>query len=254
MFVCVKSKLIDESLYKSGPIDLARFSCLYPLLQSDELLMLMRLPVLNEQFGMNGKITGYNPFRFASPLKPKLTTMIKKALTYGVLAGVIVTVYTLLLYALGMEYYASWWLAIIAFVLIVFLVFYFGYKVKKEHKEGLFDFKQAFIALLTIGLTASFVTVVWNVVLYNMIDTNLGKELTEHVIEQTSEMMEKFGTPESAMEEALAEMADMPEQFKTGALLLGWLKGSVMYIILAFIGGFIIREKTQTDNSALDRM
>jgi len=180
--------------------------------------------------------------------------MINKSLTYGILAGVIVTVYTLLLYSLGMEYYASWWLAILAFFLVVFLVFFFGYKVKRENKDGPFDFKKAFISLLIIGLTASFLTVIWNVLLYNVIDKNLGQELTEHIIEQTTEMMEKFGAPESAQEETLTEMASMPEQFETGALFLGWIKGSIMYIILAAIGGLIIREKVQSKDGALDAL
>lgn len=177
--------------------------------------------------------------------------MINKSFTYGVLTGLIVVIYTVLLYSMGMEYYASWWLAILAFVIIVFLVFFFGVKVKKAFPDEIFDFKKAFTTLLIIGTVGSLVTVIWNVLLFNVIDTGLAKELTEHVIEQTSTMMENFGAPEAQIDEALTQMADMPDQFKTGPLITGWLKGCIFYVILSAIGALIIRHKENKDVSAL---
>jgi hypothetical protein len=87
------------------------------------------------------------------------------------------------------------------------------------------------------------VITIWNIILFNLIDVELAKVLSERIIEQTAETMEKWGAPKSAMKETLSEMRDLPAQFKPGAQLLSWLKGGILVAILSLICAAFLRRK-----------
>ena len=169
--------------------------------------------------------------------------MIKKILIHGAVTGLITSAYMALLYAAGMETFSNWMLSALMYPIIIGLVCYFTIDLKKKFESEAFDFKQTFIVTLTMMMAATLVNTAWNILLFNVIDTSLAKELSERILEQTAETMEKWGAPESAMKQTLKEMRDLPSQFKPLAQLMAWLKGGIFMAILSLICAAFVRRK-----------
>ncbi|MFM7728815.1 MAG: DUF4199 domain-containing protein, partial [Flavobacteriales bacterium] len=145
--------------------------------------------------------------------------MTKKILIQGAIAGLISSVYMAILYAAGMDTFSNWMLSALLYPIIIGLVCFFTAGLKKEFQAEPFHFKQTFIVILSMMMMATLINTAWNIVLFNFIDTSLAKELSERILEQTAETMEKWGAPEAAMKETLKEMRDLPLQFKPLAQL-----------------------------------
>ncbi len=92
-------------------------------------------------------------------------------------------------------------------------------------------------------MLATLVSTVWNIILFNVIDTTLAKELSERILEETAETMEKWGAPQETIKDTLKEMKDLPTQFKPVAQLLGWLKGGLFMAIVSLICASFIKRK-----------
>jgi hypothetical protein len=169
--------------------------------------------------------------------------MIKQSITYGILTGIIMTVYFVLLYAGGIDMLSNFWLFLLSFPMLIFFIFFFAVKVKRQYPGEPFTYGQAFTTMFLIGATASVVSLVYNILLFNVIDTDLGARLSDRIIDNTATFMESVGTPEKDIEKALADMSEMEEGFTATGQLVGWLKGLVFYVIVAAIGALIIKRK-----------
>jgi Protein of unknown function (DUF4199) len=169
--------------------------------------------------------------------------MTKKILLHGAAVGLEASAYTAILYALGIDLYSHWFLSSLVYPLMIGLVCYYTAQLKKKFPEEAFQYKQTFVVMLSMMMTATLVITIWNIILFNLIDVELAKVLSERIIEQTAETMEKWGAPKSAMKETLSEMRDLPAQFKPLAQLLSWLKGGIIIVILSLICAAFLRRK-----------
>jgi hypothetical protein len=82
------------------------------------------------------------------------------------------------------------------------------------------------------------------ILLYEVVDPELPKIITNKALENTEAMMESFGAPADKIDEALDQMeSDMAGKFTAG----GILSGSWVYIltssIFGAIGGAILKKK-----------
>jgi hypothetical protein len=123
------------------------------------------------------------------------------------------------------------------------LICYFTIQLRKKHSDEPFLFKQTFVVLLSMLMLATLVSTTWNIILFNVIDTTLAKELSERILEETANTMEKWGAPEETIKKTLKEMRDLPTQFKPLAQLLGWLKGGLLMAIFSLICASFIKRK-----------
>jgi uncharacterized membrane protein YcgQ (UPF0703/DUF1980 family) len=162
---------------------------------------------------------------------------------YGILVGGIVSAYIALLYSAGMEVFANWWYSALMYPVSIGLICYFSIQLRNKNPEAPFQFKHAFVLLLSMLMLATLVSTVWNILLFNVIDKTIAKELSVRIIEETEETMEKWGAPQEAIKETLKEMRDLPEQFKPVAQLLGWLKGGLFMAIISLICASFIKRK-----------
>lgn len=169
--------------------------------------------------------------------------MTNKILVNGVITGAVTSLYMALLYSAGMETFSNWLLSSLMYPIIIGLTCYFTAQLKKQFLEEAFNFLQTFVVILSIMMVAALVSTVWNIILFNVIDTSLAKELSERILEQTAETMEKWGAPESTMKETLKGMRDLPSQFKPIAQLLSWLKGGIFMAIISLICAVFMRRK-----------
>ena len=172
-----------------------------------------------------------------------LIRMKEGVIRYGILVGGVVSAYIALLYSAGMEVFANWWYSALMYPVSIGLICYFTVQLRNKNQEDPFRFKQAFIVVLSMLMLATLVSTVWNILLFNVIDKTLAKELSVRILEETEETMEKWGAPQEAIKETMKEMRDLPEQFKPIAQLLGWLKGGLFMAIISLICASFIKRK-----------
>lgn len=169
--------------------------------------------------------------------------MKNSVIKYGIIVGVVISAYIALLYAAGMEVFANWWFSVIMYPISIGLICYFTAQLRNKHTNEPFQFKQTFIVLLSMLMLATLVSTIWNIILFNAIDTSLAKELSVRILEETAETMEKWGAPEATIKETLKEMRDLPSQFKPAAQLFSWLKGGLFMAIVSLICASFIKRK-----------
>jgi hypothetical protein len=180
---------------------------------------------------------------FLATRKNYSTEMKSHVIRYGAIVGVIISVYIALLYTLGIEVFANWWYSVIMYPISIGLICYFTIQLRNKHESEPFHFKQTFVVLLSMLMLATLVSTLWNIVLFNVIDTELPKELSERILEETESTMAKWGAPEDVVKETLKGMRDLPSQFKPGAQLLSWLKGGLFMAILSVVCASFVKRK-----------
>lgn len=164
-------------------------------------------------------------------------------LRYGITVGLVISGYMALLYSAGMDVFANWWYSVIMYPLSIGLICYFTIQLRNSKESEPFHFKQTFLVVLLMLMTAMLVSTVWNIVLFNVVDKSLAKELSVRILEETEETMEKWGAPEKTIKDTLKEMRDLPEQFKPLAQLLSWLKGGLFMALISLICASFIKRK-----------
>lgn len=125
---------------------------------------------------------------------------------YGLLAGTIMVAFLLILYIISAERLASF-LPMLAYLPLIFLMIWGGITYRKE-LGNYKNFGHAFIAVLIISLIATFLFDTFGYLLYKVIDPDLPELVKKKAIENASAMMEKFGTPDDKVEEAIKRMQE----------------------------------------------
>ena len=165
------------------------------------------------------------------------------AIKSGIMLGVISIVLTLLLYLVDSTLLAQWWVGIGILLISIFLVVYFGIQHRKEI-GGFMPFGKAWIYSIQLLIAAGLISTVFNILLYNVIDTELSGIVANQAVENTESIMRNFGMAEDQMDEALEEArTGTLDRFTVSGLLVGFLWGLIVYAILSLITGAIIKKK-----------
>ena len=160
---------------------------------------------------------------------------------YGLYMGLALTFITVIGYAFNLELFTKWWLNIIN-LLVVLLFAVLAVKEAKKYKEVYFSFKQAFSAYFIPVAIGTLISTVVSLLIFNVIDPEAAQQLQEISVEMTRNMMEKFGVPESDIENAVAEMSkENPYSLKN--YLMGYIFWLAFYAVVGLIVALIFREK-----------
>lgn len=167
--------------------------------------------------------------------------MNQKAIVYGVIGGLIGVAISLIIYLVNPMLFADWWAGLLSLPISIIILLAAGFAIRKDN-GGYLKFGEAFLNLLVTGVIMTAIGVVFQIVLFHVIDPELPALLTEQAIQNTAEMMSKFGMPEAQMEEAMQNAAESIETaYSVGNLLLGIIWGAVWYAILSLILGLIVK-------------
>ncbi len=167
----------------------------------------------------------------------------RNGITFGVLIGIVSALITATIYAIDLNLFASWWIGMSSILIYLILGIILLSKTKKEIKT-IFTFKDAFTTYFIAAVVGILISVLFNVLLFNVIDPSAKETLHEITMKITSNMMQKFGAPASAINEALAKMRET-NPYSTIELL----KGSVFSIIFSSIFGLILAAFFKTRSS-----
>ena len=157
----------------------------------------------------------------------------KNGVTYGVIIGIASALVTATIYAVDLNLFTAWWMGILTIVISLTISIILLSKTKKE-LNGVFPFKDAFTTYFIAAVIGILISTTFNIVLFNVIDPGAKDTLSEIMIKYTVDMLQKFGTPASAINETIAKMKES-NPYSTFELL----KGSVFAIVVSAIFGLI---------------
>jgi hypothetical protein len=167
--------------------------------------------------------------------------MDQKAIKYGVVGGLISVAISLIIYLINPMLFAEWWVGLIGLPISIAILLALCFEIRKEN-GGFLKFGDAFLNMLIAGVIMTALSVLFTIVLFNVIDPELPAVLTDQVLQNTAEMMSNFGMPEAQLEEAMQQTAEgMESAYSVGKLLLGIIWGAVWYAVLSLILGLIVK-------------
>ncbi|MFC4740597.1 DUF4199 domain-containing protein [Flavobacterium ponti] len=158
----------------------------------------------------------------------------KNGITFGIITGVISILITGFIYLVDIKLFTAWWLGLVSIAIYLGIGIYLLIKTRKE-LGGVFSFKDAFTTYFISAVIGIAISVIFNILLFNVIDPSLKDTVQELSIESAVSMMKKFGTPTSEIKKAVEGMSET-NQFETMSLL----KGSAFSIIFSSIFGLIL--------------
>jgi hypothetical protein len=137
----------------------------------------------------------------------------------------------------------------IALAIYLGLAIYGGIDYRKSI-GGFISYGKAFQHGFLILAISALVATLFNVVLYNVIDTELPQKLTDASIENTRAMMENFGASEDAIDQAVIKAEESSkEQFTIVGQLKGYFFILIFSAIMALISALIVRKNEPVELS-----
>ena len=169
-------------------------------------------------------------------MEEQVQTPFQAAVKPGLTIGLVALAITYVAYFIDSTLLASGWFGLVALVIFFVLIIYFGRQYRAE-LGGFMSFGAAFnfsfIAMIISGL----VSLVGQILLFQVIDPDLPQVLADLTFENSLSMMENFGAnPDSMSPE---ELEKIRESSSSGFTLAGQLKGFgfglIAYAIIALI-------------------
>lgn len=170
------------------------------------------------------------------------TTLLNHAIRWSLIIGLISGVLSLLLYAVDYTLLADWKVGIFSLIIFIGLTVYAGINYRNEVGPYLAfgkAYQHGFIVFALSGLISTVV----NLLLFQVIDTELAGKVTEAALENTAAMMANFGAQEDQIDKTLEETR---KSMAAGYTVFGQIKSyGIMLIVsavLALITGLIVRK------------
>jgi hypothetical protein len=169
-------------------------------------------------------------------------TIKKSASNYGLILGAIMALMTTLMYVLNPDLFTKWYIGIISFVVII-AVGIVSVAKAKGILDGIISFKEGFtVYFITIALGLIISTMV-GIIIFNIVDPDMATFLQEKTLEMTAEMLQKFGTPQAAIDEQMAKMAEQ-NNFSIATQLKNYVFSLAFMSVIGLLVALIFKSKS----------
>ncbi|MFT4942744.1 MAG: hypothetical protein ACJAYD_000118 [Patiriisocius sp.] len=174
-------------------------------------------------------------------------TIKESAIQYGLILGGILAITTVLMYALNQELFLSAWIGVATIIVVIGAGIVSTAKAK-DILGGIMTFKQAFSAYFITTAIGLLISTALGILIFAIIDPELANYLNGEAIEVARGLMERFNTPEAAIEEALKDMKDV-DNFSIVSQGKSYLSGLIFQAVLGLLVGLIFKKR---DPNAID--
>ena len=174
-------------------------------------------------------------------------TVKESAIQYGLILGGILAISTVLMYALNQELFLSAWVGISTLIICVGAGIVSTGKAK-DILGGIMTFKQAFTAYFITQAIGLLISTAIGILIFSIIDTELGAYLNEQSYEMARAFMERFNTPEEIMNESLNELKEV-DNFSIVNQVKSYFTGLIMQAVIGLLIGLIFKK---ADPNAID--
>lgn len=161
-------------------------------------------------------------------------------LTYGLIGGIAMIVYTLCLYLAGIQIFMNMALSLLAYGIIIAIATMAGLRHRKQ-QGGYISFAEALRTVFLTFVLAFLLSTIFNYVLLNYIDTGFRDQMTQVTLERVEEMMRKFGAPETEIEKAMERTASS-NNYSIGNTLLGYGVMCIISCLVSLVIAAIIKK------------
>ena len=158
----------------------------------------------------------------------------KNGIKFGVIAGILASLITLIIYIVDIKLFISWWVGILSIVIFVGLCLYLMATTKKALINN-FSFKDAFTTFFIFIVIAIIISTFTKIVLFNIIDTDAKTAVSDLTIDYTVGVLKKFNTPTEIIKQSVEEM-----QKNNPLNVFQLIKGSFFQIAIYSIFGLIL--------------
>jgi hypothetical protein len=170
----------------------------------------------------------------------------KNGITFGIITGVLSILITASIYIIDLKLFTAWWIGLFSIAVYLGIGIYLLSKTKKE-LNGVFPFKEAFTTYFISAVIGVVISVGFNILLFNFIDTEAKDTVQDNLIEFQVNMLKKFNTPTEVIKDTVEKMSQ-ENQFD----VVPQLKGSLFSILFSAIFGLILAAFFKTKTSHLE--
>lgn len=160
-------------------------------------------------------------------------------LTYGLIAGLIVCLITLVQYLGGLKAYLSP-VGFLSYILMIVIAVLAAKKQREMNGDHL-EFGEALKVTFSVFASALLLQTLFTYVLLNFIDPSFKEAVGQEVMNKTEEMMRGMGASDSTIDEAL-ESQRGSDQFALSKMLLGYALWCIVWFIVALIISAIMKK------------
>lgn len=157
----------------------------------------------------------------------------KNGITFGIVSGIFSCLLTASLYAIDLNLFIKPWIGIVSIAIYLIIGILLLINTKKEI-QGEFSFKDAFTTYFIAAAIGILISTLFNILLFNIIDPSAKDTLNEITLKYTISMMQKFGAPASAINEAIKGMKES-SPYDISSLLKGMLTSLAFSSIFGLI-------------------
>ncbi len=183
------------------------------------------------------------PLDSQSPKELSAPGLNQNAIKHGLILAAISIVLTLVYYTIDYTLLATIKIGLLSLAIFIGYGIWAGISYRKEI-GGYMLFKHAFLHGFIVFAFSALISTVFNLLLYTVIDPELGQKLTDVSVQNAEEMMRGFGMPEDKMDEALEKArVDAAGRYTVGGLALGYVWALIGCAVFALITGAIVKKK-----------
>ncbi|HTH57962.1 MAG TPA: DUF4199 domain-containing protein [Cyclobacteriaceae bacterium] len=158
-------------------------------------------------------------------------TLVNHAVKWGLIAAGVSIVLTILCYVIDYTLMVQLKFALLSLAIFIGIVIYAGIDYRNS-QGGFLSYGKAFQHGFLIMAVSGLVGTLFGMLLYNVIDAELPQKLVDASLDNTREMLEKFGVPDDKMDEALEKAkADTASRFT----IFGQIKGYLILLIIVAV-------------------
>jgi hypothetical protein len=174
-------------------------------------------------------------------------TPLQAAVKPGITMGLAALVVTYIAYFIDPSLLASAWFALVALVIFFGLIIYFGTQYRNE-LGGFMSFGTAFNFSFISIIISGIVSLIGQILLFQVIDPSLPQVLADITFENTLKMMEGFGqNPDSLPPDALEEIRNSTaSSFTLGGQLKNFGFAFIGYAIISLILAAILKKRDKS--------
>ncbi|HSY76884.1 MAG TPA: DUF4199 domain-containing protein [Bacteroidia bacterium] len=173
----------------------------------------------------------------------------KSSLIYGFISGVVMIAIIMAIYFVHKVTLAGLFPRVI-YVFLIFTMVWGGITIRRK-LGGFSGFRQAFLSVFIISITATMLFDTFKFVLYKVVDPQLPMLIQEKKIEYMTEVFEKIGPIDEKADKAIVEAKEEDPTPTLKTLTIGYAESVVIGAILSLlIGLFVNRSEMRPEIKA----
>jgi uncharacterized protein DUF4199 len=170
----------------------------------------------------------------------------KTGMSYGLIAGLIIVVITLLQYLGGLDMFMSP-IGYISYIVVITMAVLAALKVRKSN-EGFLEFSEALKITFTVFALALLLQTIFAYILFNFIDVPFKEAISVESLNKSEQVMKKFGMSDADIDKALESQRNV-DSFSLGRILMGYAITCIIAFIFCLLISLIVRKSKPAFNN-----